>query len=59
MFDAHVHWLPEEIIEKAHFYSSVWGDIETQLEVMERFHIDKCLIVYPTNDSYRQMGGLK
>jgi len=59
MFDAHIHWLPGEIIDNAHFYSTAWGDIEGQLEVMDKFHIDKTLIVYPTNDAYRKMGGLK
>ena len=59
MFDAHIHWLPGEIIDNAHFYSTAWGNIEGQLEVMDKFHIDKTLIVYPTNDAYRKMGGLK
>jgi len=59
MFDAHIHWLPGEIIDNAHFYSNAWGNIEGQLEVMDKFHIDKTLIVYPTNDAYRKMGGLK
>jgi len=59
MFDAHSHWLPREIIEKAHFFSPAWGDIESQLAIMDRFHIDKALILYPTSDAYRQMGGLK
>ncbi|MDD4985679.1 MAG: amidohydrolase family protein [Dehalococcoidales bacterium] len=59
MFDAHIHWLPGEIIDNAHFYSIAWGNIEGQLEVMDKFHIDKALIVYPTNDAYRKMGGLK
>lgn len=59
MFDAHSHWLPREIIEKAHFFSSAWGDIESQLALMDRLHIDKALILYPTSDAYKQMGGLK
>jgi len=59
MFDAHTHWLPREIIDKAHFFSEAWGDIDRQLEVMDKFHVDKTLIVYPTNDAYRKMGGLK
>lgn len=59
MFDAHIHWLPGEIIDNAHFYSTAWGNIEGQLEVMDKFHIDKTLIVYPTDDAYRKMGGLK
>lgn len=59
MFDAHSHWLPREIIEKAHFFSPAWGDIESQLAIMDRFHIDRALILYPTSDAYIQMGGLK
>ena len=59
MFDAHSHWLPREIIEKAHFFSPAWGDIESQLAIMDKFHIDKALILYPTSDAYKQMGGLK
>jgi predicted TIM-barrel fold metal-dependent hydrolase len=59
MFDAHSHWLPREIIEKAHFFSPAWGDIESQLTIMDRFHIDRALILYPTSDAYIQMGGLK
>ena len=59
MFDAHSHWLPLEIIEKAHFFSPAWGDIESQLAIMDRFHVDKALILYPTSDAYKQMGGLK
>ena len=59
MFDAHSHWLPKEIIEKAHFFSPAWGDIENQLAIMDRFHIDRALILYPTSDAYIQMGGLK
>ncbi len=59
MFDAHSHWLPREIIEKAHFFSPAWGDIENQLALMDKFHIDKAMILYPTSDAYIQMGGLK
>jgi predicted TIM-barrel fold metal-dependent hydrolase len=59
MFDAHSHWLPREIIEKAYFFSPAWGDIESQLAIMDRFHVDRALILYPTSDAYIQMGGLK
>jgi len=57
MFDAHAHWLPREIIDNAHFFSDAWGDIERQLVLMDKFHIDKALLVYPTSDAYRKMGG--
>jgi predicted TIM-barrel fold metal-dependent hydrolase len=57
MFDAHAHWLPGEIIEQAHFYSPAWGNIETQLKLMDECGIDKTLIVYPTNDAHTKLGG--
>lgn len=58
MFDAHAHWLPREIIDNAHFFSDAWGDIERQLALMDKFHIEKALILYPTSDAHKQMGGL-
>jgi predicted TIM-barrel fold metal-dependent hydrolase len=58
MFDAHAHWLPREIIDNAHFFSNAWGDIERQLALMDKFHIEKALLLYPTSDAYKQMGGL-
>lgn len=56
MFDAHAHWLPREIIEKAHFFSPAWGDMEKQLSLMDKFHIERALLLYPTSDAYQQMG---
>lgn len=58
MFDAHSHWLPREIIDNAHFFSPAWGDIEQQLTLMDKFGIDKALLLYPTSDAYHRMGGL-
>ena len=58
MFDVHAHWLPKEIIDNAHFFSNVWGDIEQQLALMDRFHIDQALLLYPTTDAHKKMGGL-
>jgi len=56
MFDAHAHWLPREIIDNAHFFSPAWGDIERQLALMDKFHIERALLLYPTSDAYQQMG---
>ncbi len=56
MFDAHAHWLPREIIENAHFFSPAWGDIKRQLALMDKFHIERALLLYPTSDAYQQMG---
>jgi len=56
MFDAHAHWLPREIIDNAHFFSPAWGDIKRQLALMDKFHIERALLLYPTSDAYQQMG---
>jgi aminocarboxymuconate-semialdehyde decarboxylase len=58
MFDAHAHWLPEEIIAQAHFYSRAWGGIDSHLEAMDKHSVARTLIVYPTNDAHTRMGGL-
>ncbi len=57
MFDAHSHWLPAEIIEQAHFFSPAWGDIEKHLELMDGSGVERALLLYPTSDAHRQMGG--
>ena len=35
ILDAHSHWLPEEIINNAHFFHKCWSDIEAQIKMME------------------------
>lgn len=57
MIDAHSHWLPDEIISNAHFYSRAWGDIETQLKVLQGQGIDKAVLSYPTSDAHLKLGG--
>lgn len=59
IIDAHSHWLPEEIISNAHFFSKAWGDIEAHADAMERLGIDRAVLTYPTSDAYLKMGGLK
>jgi predicted TIM-barrel fold metal-dependent hydrolase len=59
IFDAHSHWLPDEIISHAHFFSRAWGDIETQIEVMDSVGIGRAVLTYPTSDAHLKLGGLK
>ncbi len=59
IIDAHSHWLPEEIIANAHFFSKAWGDIEAQVEAMEKAGVDKAVLTYPTSDAHIRMGSLK
>jgi len=58
IIDAHSHWLPQEIIENAHFFSKSWGDIETQVKMMGESGIDRAVISYPTSDAHLKLGDL-
>lgn len=57
IIDSHSHWLPEEIIHNAHFFSAAWGDIEAQLKEMDEDGIDKAVLSYPTSDAHLKLGG--
>lgn len=56
IIDSHAHWLPEEVIKNAHFFSPAWGDIETQLKMMEGAGIARAVLSYPTTDAYLKLG---
>ncbi len=56
IIDAHSHWLPDEIIANAHFFSKAWGDVESQLEAMRRCGVQKALLLYPTTDAHLKLG---
>jgi len=58
IIDAHSHWLPQEIIENAHFFSKAWGDIEAQIAIMEDAGVDKAVISYPTSDAHLKLGNI-
>ena len=56
IIDAHSHWLPAKIIENAHFFHKGWGDIESQLEIMDEAGIAKAVLSYPTSDAHLKLG---
>ncbi|MFZ2603507.1 MAG: amidohydrolase family protein, partial [Candidatus Omnitrophota bacterium] len=58
IIDSHSHWLPEEIINNAHFFSKAWGDIESWLKNMEEAGIDKAVLSYPTSDAHLKLGSI-
>ena len=58
IIDAHAHWLPEEIINNAHFFSKAWGDIEAHLKMMRDTGIDKAVLSYPTSDAHLKLGSI-
>lgn len=59
IIDSHSHWLPQEIVQNAHFFSQTWSDIEAQVKMMEDAGIDKAVISYPSSDAHLKLGGLK
>lgn len=58
IIDAHSHWLPEKIINNAHFFSKAWGDIEAQIKIMDKCGIDKAVLTYPTTDAHLKLGSI-
>ena len=56
LIDAHSHWLPQDIINNAHFFSKAWGDIEAQIAIMEDAGIDQAVLSYPTSDAHLKLG---
>ncbi|MBU4419197.1 MAG: amidohydrolase family protein, partial [Candidatus Omnitrophica bacterium] len=58
LIDAHSHWLPLDIITNAHFFHKGWGEIETQLKVMDEAGIDRAVLSYPTTDAHLKLGSI-
>jgi len=58
IIDSHSHWLPEKIIENAHFFHRGWHDIEAQARMMEESGIEKALLSYPTSDAHLKLGSI-
>jgi len=58
IIDSHSHWLPDEIIRNAHFFHKGWGDIDTQLKMMQEQGIDKAVLTYPTSDAHLKLGSI-
>jgi aminocarboxymuconate-semialdehyde decarboxylase len=59
IIDSHSHWLPEEIVKNARFFSRNWNDIESQLRIMDESEIEKAVLSYPTSDAHLKLGGMK
>lgn len=58
LIDAHSHWLPLDIITNAHFFHKGWGEIETQLKIMDETGIDRAVLSYPTTDAHLKLGSI-
>ena len=58
IIDSHAHWLPDEIINNAHFFHKGWGQIEAHIKMMEDVGIDKAVLSYPTSDAHLKLGSI-
>ncbi|MBM3249599.1 MAG: hypothetical protein FJZ09_01985 [Candidatus Omnitrophica bacterium] len=58
IIDAHSHWLPDEIINNAHFFHKGWADIEAQVKAMQEAGIDRAVLTYPTSDAHLKLGSI-
>lgn len=58
IIDAHSHWLPEEIINNAHFFHKGWADIEAQVKAMQEAGVDRAVLTYPTSDAHLKLGSI-
>ncbi|MEK6715305.1 MAG: amidohydrolase family protein [Candidatus Omnitrophota bacterium] len=58
IIDAHSHWLPQDIINNAHFFHQGWGDIEAHLKMMDETGIDMAVLSYPTSDAHLKLGSI-
>lgn len=57
IIDAHSHWLPDEIIDNAHFFHKAWGDLEAHMKMMQANGIARSVLSYPTSDAHLKLGG--
>jgi len=55
--DAHSHYMPPEVAQHKAFFKEHWSDADKQLRLMDEFHIDRALLLYPTSDAHLNMGG--
>jgi len=55
--DAHSHYMPPEVAANTAFFKEYWSDAPRQLALMDEYHIDQAVLLYPTSDAHLNMGG--
>ncbi len=55
--DAHSHFMPPEVAAQTAFFKEFWSDADKQLRLMDEYHVDQALLLYPTSDAHINMGG--
>jgi len=57
IIDGHAHYLPPEIAQNTSFYRGPWSDLDGLLCTMDQAKVDRVVLLYPTTDAHRRMGG--
>ncbi len=55
--DAHSHYMPPEVAANTAFFKEHWSDADKHLRLMDEYHIDQSVLLYPTSDAHLNMGG--
>src|SRR5271155_235123 len=55
--DAHSHYMPPEVAANTAFFKEHWSDAQKQLRLMDEYHINQAVLLYPTSDAHLNMGG--
>jgi predicted TIM-barrel fold metal-dependent hydrolase len=55
--DAHSHYMPPEVALHTAFFKEHWSDAQKHLRLMDEYHINQAVLLYPTRDAHLNMGG--
>lgn len=55
--DAHSHYMPPEVAANTAFFKEHWSDLGLQLRLMDEYHVDQAVLLYPASDAHLNMGG--
>lgn len=55
--DGHSHFMPPEVAKNTAFFKVNWSDIQRQLSIMDTNGVAKSILLYPTSDAHKNMGG--
>lgn len=56
IWDAHTHWMPQQVAQYTSFYKKGWSDIDHLLRRIDRAGIERALLLYPSSDAHINCG---
>ena len=49
--------MPPEVAAHTAFFKEHWSDADKQLRLMDEYHVNQAVLLYPTSDAHLNMGG--